>query len=72
MRFKANNIEDLITELERAFNAPDKPYPVYACTTADMPPAADHPRTVLFNITLNVLAYSDGTAWFRADTGAPI
>lgn len=72
MRFTADNIDDLKTELERAFNAPDKPYPVYSCTTADMPPAADHPRSVLFNTTLNVLAYSDGTAWYRTDTASPI
>lgn len=72
MRFTATTLDELKTELERAFDAPDQPRPVYACTTANMPPPGDYPNSVLFNTTLNVLAHSDGTAWFRADTAAAI
>lgn len=72
MRFAATTLDELKTELERAFAAPQEPRPVYACTTVNMPPAAEHPTAVLLNTTLNVLAYSDGTSWRRADTGAAI
>ena len=68
----ANSIADLKNALERIFNAPDQPLQVYACTTANMPPAAIYPNSILLNTTLNVLAYSNGSAWFRCDTGAAI
>jgi len=72
MRFSATTIEDLKLELERALSAPDQPRPVYACTTANLPPAASFPNSVVFNSTLNMLVYSDGNSWFRADTGAVV
>lgn len=72
MRFTATNIEDLKIELERALSAPDEPRPVYSCTTKNLPPAAAYPFAVAFNITLNVLVASNGSAWFRADTGAAV
>ena len=72
MRLTALTIEELKLELERIFDAPEAPRPVYACTTANMPMAADYPNCVLLNTTLNVLAHSNGTSWFRADTGTAI
>lgn len=72
MRFSATTLDDLKLELERAFDAPDVPRPVYSCTTANMPPAADYTNCVLRNTTLNILAVSDGTNWIRQDTGATI
>lgn len=75
MRFSATTLDLLKLELERAFDDltnPQEPKPVYACTTANMPPAADFKDCILRNTTLDVLAYSNGTNWLRADTGAII
>lgn len=75
MRFYGASLEELRIELERAFDAfdaPKEPRPVYACTTANMPPAADYQNCVLLNTTLNILAHSDGSDWIRQDTGATI
>lgn len=75
MRFTAPDLDRLKLELEREFdglNNPQQPRPVYACTTALMPPAADFINCVLRNTTLNILAVSDGTNWKRQDTGASI
>jgi hypothetical protein len=72
MRFTARALEELVTELERALDAPGEPRPVYACPTAEMPPAASYPNGVLRNTTLNILAVSDGVNWIRQDTGAVI
>ncbi|MFN3522232.1 MAG: hypothetical protein ACK4YQ_08275 [Phenylobacterium sp.] len=75
MRFTATTLEALKLELERELDrprAPRGPTPVFACATAEMPPAADHPNCVLRNSTLNILAVSDGTRWVRQDTGAVI
>jgi hypothetical protein len=72
MRFSANSIDELKLELERALSAPDQPRPVYACTTANLPPPASFPNSVVYNSTLNMLVYSDGKSWYRADTGAAV
>jgi hypothetical protein len=72
MRFTARTLEELIRELEQALDAPGEPRPVYACATAQMPPAAAYPNGVLRNTTLNILAVSDGINWIRQDTGAAI
>lgn len=72
MRFTATTLDDLKIELERAFNAPDEPRQAYSCTTKNLPPAASYPFAVAFNTTLNVLVTSNGSAWFRADTGAAV
>lgn len=75
MRFAADTIEGLRLELERAFDDlenPAAPRAVFACTTAQMPPAASYPNCVLRNTTINQLAFSDGTNWRRADTGAVV
>jgi hypothetical protein len=52
--------------------APGRPQPVFAVTQAGLPPAADHPSTVVIVRDLNILAHSDGIHWIRQDTGAPI
>lgn len=55
-----------------ALNAPGAPTPLFASASADLPPAAEHPRTLLFVTDLNILAHSDGVHWIRQDTGAVI
>jgi len=75
MRFTFIDIPGARLELARAFDSlgtPTQPAPVFACSTAQMPPAADFPNGVLRNTTLNILAVSDGTDWRRQDTGAII
>jgi len=75
MKFTFIDIRSARLELERAFDQlsrPMQPQPVFACSTADMPPAADFPDSVLRNTTLNILAVSDGANWRRQDTGATI
>lgn len=72
MRFSAQTLDELKNELERAFTAPDQPRPVYSCSTAEMPPAENYPNSVVLNTTLNVLAFSNGQTWIRADNGDAI
>lgn len=59
---------DAISQLQQ----PGQPVLVHAVTAADLPPAADWPNGVLRVADLNILAVSDGVAWIRQDTGAPI
>lgn len=56
----------------RELHAPTMPARLLACSTLEMPPAADWKNCILLNATLNVLAVSDGANWIRQDTGAPI
>jgi len=75
MRFTFADIPSARLQIARAFDdlhRPMQPAPVFACSTAQMPPAADFPNCVLRNTTLNILAVSDGTDWRRQDTGATI
>ncbi|MFZ5720308.1 MAG: hypothetical protein ACOY5Y_12710 [Pseudomonadota bacterium] len=51
---------------------PGAPTPVFATDQAGLPPAADHPRTLVLVTDLNILAHSDGVHWIRQDTGAVI
>jgi len=55
-----------------ALMAPGAPTALYAVDSADLPLAADHPRTLLIVTDLNILAHSDGSNWIRQDTGAVI
>lgn len=61
-------VVDAITQLQR----PGQPLLVCALAAADLPPPADWPNGVLKVSDLNILAVSDGSAWIRQDTGAPI
>lgn len=66
MRFKANTIEALKLELDREFdrlNSPGEPKPVFHCTTANRPDAADYPFCVIFNETTGAIEASDGASW---------
>ena len=66
MRFTANDFPAMRLELAAAFaslSSPKQPTAVFACTTANRPPAADFPNCVLFDTTLNALKTSNGTAW---------
>lgn len=51
---------------------PTKPGLVFACAQSDLPPAANWPNGVVRVTTLDILAVSNGVAWIRQDTGAPI
>ncbi|WP_430425593.1 hypothetical protein [Phenylobacterium sp.] len=55
-----------------ALLAPAAPTPLFAVAIAALPPAADHPRTLVLVTDLNILAHSDGAHWIRQDTGAVI
>lgn len=68
LRAYLNELEARIATLE----APDSPKPVFACTTANQPDPAVYVGCVLRNLTLNILAHSDGASWRREDTGATI
>lgn len=52
--------------------APGAPTPLFAVAGAALPPASDHPRTLVLITDLNILAHSDGAHWIRQDTGAVI
>ena len=45
---------------------------VFACVQADLPPASAYTFCVVLITDLNILGYSDGVNWLRADTGAPV
>ena len=55
-----------------ALMQPGAPTPVFAVAQAGLPPAADHPKTLVLVTDLNILAHSDGAHWIRQDTGAVI
>jgi len=55
-----------------ALAAPGAPTPLFAASAAGLPPAADHPQTLVLVTDLNILAHSDGAHWIRQDTGAVI
>ena len=55
-----------------ALLAPGAPTPLFAIAQAGLPPAADHPQTLVLVTDLNILAHSDGAHWIRQDTGAVI
>lgn len=61
-----------VTEALRELQQPTKPGPVFACAQTDLPPPADWPNGVVRVTTLDILAVSNGVAWIRQDTGAPI
>lgn len=54
----------------RTLEGADSPRPVYACTKALLPPAADFVNCVVRITDLNILGVSDGASWIRQDTGA--
>jgi hypothetical protein len=55
-----------------ALAAPGAPTPLFATASAALPPAAEHPQTLVLVTDLNILAHSDGAHWIRQDTGAVI
>lgn len=55
-----------------ALIAPAAPTPLFAIAAAALPPASDHPHTLVLVTDLNILAHSDGDHWIRQDTGAVI
>ena len=55
-----------------ALLAPGAPTPLFAVVAAALPPAADHPQSLVLVTDLNILAHSDGDHWIRQDTGALI
>ncbi len=61
-------VVDAIRELQQ----PTQPHPAFACAAADVPPAANWPNGVVRVTNLDILAVSNGVAWIRQDTGAPI
>ena len=61
-----------VVEAIRVLQAPQAPTPLFACSTKEMPPAANWPNHAVKNTTLNIVAVSDGANWIRQDTGAPI
>ena len=55
-----------------ALQTPGAPTPLFAADQAGLPPASDHPRSLVLVTDLNILAHSDGVHWIRQDTGAVI
>lgn len=56
----------------RMIEQPQRPQLAFPCAQADLPPAARYAFCVVLITDLNILGYSDGTDWRRADTGAPV
>lgn len=56
----------------RSLLQPGAPTPVFAATSADLPPAAQYPRTVVLVADLDILAHSNGANWIRQDTGGVV
>jgi hypothetical protein len=56
----------------RGLQQPQAPTPLYAVDAAGLPPAADWAGHMVWVSDLPTLAYSDGSGWIRADTGATI
>lgn len=52
--------------------APGAPTSLFAVASSALPPAAEHPRSLVLVTDLNILAHSDGVHWIRQDTGAVI
>jgi len=52
--------------------SPAAPTPLFSASQAALPPAAEHPRTVVLVSDLNILAHSDGVHWIRQDTGGVV
>lgn len=61
-------VADAIRELQQ----PTHPSQVFPCAQAELPPAASWPNGVVRVTDLDILAVSNGVAWIRQDTGAPI
>lgn len=61
-----------VVDAIRALQVPLSPTPLYAVDEADLPPAADWTGHVVRVSDLDVIAFSDGTNWIRADDGASI
>jgi hypothetical protein len=61
-----------VVEAIRGLQAAERPLPLFACASAEMPPAAEWAHHALKNTTLNIVAVSDGANWIRQDTGGPI
>jgi hypothetical protein len=61
-----------IIETLNGLSTPRRPVRLFACGSADLPPAEDHPRCLVLISDLNILAHSDGADWIRQDTGAPV
>lgn len=61
-----------VADAIRALQQPQQPVTVAAVARVELPPAANWPNGVLRISDLNILAVSDGSAWIRQDTGAPI
>ena len=55
-----------------ALEAPGAPMPLCALAQAGLPPAGNHPQSLVLVTDLNILAHSDGVHWIRQDTGAVI
>jgi hypothetical protein len=68
MRPFAMSVVDAI----RALQTPRAPAPVFACARSQLPPAEDWPNGVAQITEIDILAVSNGVAWIRQDTGAPI
>lgn len=69
-------VKDFILQIERsARQYPDFPVPLATFTVAGVPPAADHPRTLIYvsnEIGGATVAFSDGTNWRRVQDRAII
>lgn len=63
-----NEMRDAILALQN----PQDPTPAFACLTAAVPDPAAFINCVILVTDIPALAYSDGTDWLRADTGAPV
>lgn len=66
MIFVSPGLNALKLEIGGAFDdllTPTEPKRVYACTTANLPPAANWPYCVVFDTTANVLKTSNGASW---------
>ena len=61
-------VADAIRELQQ----PTRPTPIFAVDLIGLPPASAWPNSVVRVTDFNILAVSDGVAWIRQDTGAPI
>lgn len=63
-----DDLERRLAELE----GPNSPKPLFACLKAALPAAADFPNCFAYVTDTKITVASDGAAWRRQDTGAPI
>lgn len=56
----------------RSLLQPAAPTPVFTVPSGELPPAAQHPRTVVLVADLDILAHSNGANWIRQDTGGVV